>query len=125
LIEVISAAHFAKTEENRFLDVTYRSGRREQLHRGDLASGAIIAAIVERAKELAIGRSIATKEESSITQRDLLEALENEYRENDLFPPNDITEDWLKLTDFDPENVVRLAPYRSVVKNTRVGSGAV
>ena len=36
-----------------------------------------------------------------------------EYRENDLFPPSDITEDWLKLTDFDPGNVVRLSPYRS------------
>ena len=29
------------------------------------------------------------------------------------FPPSDITEDWLKLTDFDPSNVVRLSPYRS------------
>ncbi len=32
--------------------------------------------------------------------------------ENDLFPPTDITEDWLKLTDFDPENVIKLAPIR-------------
>jgi proteasome-associated ATPase len=125
LIETISAAHFAKTEENRFLDVTYRSGRREQLYRGDLASGAIIAAVVERAKELAIGRSIAAKQESPITGRDLLDALENEYRENDLFPPSDITEDWLKLTDFDPENVVRLAPYRPAPKDGRAITGAV
>jgi proteasome-associated ATPase len=125
LIDVISTQHYAKTEENRFLDVTYRSGRRDQLHRGDLASGAIIAAIVERAKELAIGRSIATKEESPITRHDLLDALGNEYRENDLFPPNDVTEDWLKLTDFDPENVVRLAPYRAAPKDRRVATGAV
>jgi proteasome-associated ATPase len=125
LIESISAAHYAKTEENRFLEVTYRSGRREQLYRGDLASGAIIAAIIERAKELAIGRSIAAKQESSITRQDLLDALANEYRENDLFPPNDITEDWLKLTDFDPDNVVRLAPYRSTPKEGRIGTGAV
>jgi proteasome-associated ATPase len=125
LIDSISAAHYAKSEENRFLDVTYRSGRREQLYRGDLASGAIIAAIVERAKELAIGRSIAAKQESPITRRDLLEALENEYRENDLFPPSDITEDWLKLTDFDPENVVRLAPYRAIPAERRIKSGSV
>ena len=80
LIDVISTEHYAKTEENRFLDVTYRSGRRDQLYRGDMASGAIIAAIVERAKELAIGRSIAMKEESPITRQDLLDALGNEYR---------------------------------------------
>jgi proteasome-associated ATPase len=125
LIEAISAAHYAKTEENRFLDVTYRSGRREQLYRGDLASGAIIAAVVERAKELAIGRSIIAKQESPITRADLIDALNNEYRENDVFPPNDITEDWLKLTDFDPENVVRLAPYRPAPKEARIATGAV
>jgi proteasome-associated ATPase len=125
LIDAISEAHYAKIEENRFLDVTYRSGRREQLYRGDLASGAIIAAVVERAKELAIGRSISAHQESPVTRRDLLDALDNEYRENDLFPPSDITEDWLKLTDFDPENVVRLAPYRPTPKERRVGGAAV
>ena len=125
LIEAISSEHYAKTDENRFLDVTYRSGRRDHLYRGDMASGAIIAAIVERAKELAIGRSIIAKEDSPITRRDLLDALSAEYRENDLFPPNDITEDWLKLTDFDPENVVRLAPYRPTPKDRQVPSGAV
>jgi len=112
LIDAVTTAHFAKTESNRFLEVSYRSGRREHLFRGDLASGAIIAAIVERAKSYAIKRSIDLKTESPITRQDLLDALEAEYRENDLFPPNDITEDWLKLTDFDPSNVVRLGPYR-------------
>jgi len=27
-------------------------------------------------------------------------------------PPFEIPEDWLKLTDFDPENVIRLGPVR-------------
>jgi len=112
LVDAIVAAHYAKTEPNRFLDITYRSGRHDYLYRGDLASGAIIAAIVERAKELAIKRSIERKAESPVTQQDLLDALAKEYRENDLFPPSDITEDWLKLTDFEPGNVVRLSPYR-------------
>jgi proteasome-associated ATPase len=52
-----------------------------------------------------------------------LEALAKEYRENDLFPPTDITEDWLKLTDFDPGNVVRLAPYRPQEKG--LGSSTI
>jgi proteasome-associated ATPase len=113
LAEAIVEAHYAKTEENRFLDVAFRSGRHDYLYRGDLASGAIIAAIVERAKESAIKRSIAQKTESPLTRRDLIEALAREYRENELFPPSDITEDWLKLTDFDPGNVIRLSPYRT------------
>jgi proteasome-associated ATPase len=112
LVDAVVDAHYAKTEENRFLDVTYRSGRHDYLYRGDLASGAIIAAIVERAKEYAIKRSIELGNESPLGSQDLLSALAKEYRENDLFPPSDITEDWLKLTDFDPGNVVRLSPYR-------------
>jgi proteasome-associated ATPase len=113
LIDGIVDAHYAQADGNRFLDITFRSGRHDYLYRGDLASGAIIAAIVERAKESAIKRSIATRTEAPITQQDLQEALVKEYLENELFPPSDITEDWLKLTDFDPSNVVRLSPYRS------------
>jgi proteasome-associated ATPase len=112
LVEAVVEAHYARNEENRFLDVAFRSGRHDYLYRGDLASGAIIAAVVERAKESAIKRSIAQKAESPLTGDDLIEALAREYRENELFPPSDITEDWLKLTDFDPGNVVRLSPYR-------------
>jgi proteasome-associated ATPase len=113
LIDAIVEAHYAPADENRFLDITFRSGRHDYLHRGDLASGAIIAAIVERAKESAIKRSISQRSEAPITRVDLVEALAKEYRENELFPPSDITEDWLKLTDFDPSNVVRLSPYRT------------
>lgn len=112
LAQAISAAHFARTPENEFLEVTYRSGRREVLHRGDLASGAIIAAVVERAKSLAIRRAITTQSLGTLTREDLVEALRREHEENDLFPSGDLTEDWLKLTDFDPDNVVRLGPVR-------------
>ena len=113
LVDTVVEAHYAHSEENRFLDISYKSGRHDYLYRGDLASGAIIAAIVERAKEYAIKRSIQQGAECPLTKQDLLDALVKEYRENDLFPPSDITEDWLKLTDFDPGNVVRLSPYRT------------
>lgn len=105
-------AHFARVPENEFLEVSYRSGRREVLFRGDLASGAIIAAVVERAKSLAIKRAIASGTPGELTREDLLAALRLEHAENDLFPSTDLTEDWLKLTDFDPDNVVRLGPIR-------------
>lgn len=112
LAAAMADAHYSHTPENQFLEVTYRSGRRDFLYRGDLASGAIIAAIVERAKSLAIKRSIETKQDTQLSRADLLLALQKEYVENDLFPPTDITEDWLKLTDFDPDNVIKLAPIR-------------
>ena len=118
LAACVTEAHFAKVPRNEFLEIVYRSGKKERLYRGDLASGAIIAAVVERAKGLAIRRAIHTKEDTKITRQDLLAALESEYAENDVFPPSDISEEWLKLTDLDPENVVRLSPVRTKGANT-------
>jgi len=119
LVDKMVDLQFSKREENRFIDVTLRSGRKETLYRGDLISGAIIASIVERAKSLAIKRSIALAgtdggqgEEQGISESDLALSLEAEYSENDIFPPTDITEDWLKLIDYDAENVVKISPVR-------------
>jgi proteasome-associated ATPase len=124
LAKAVVQAHFSRTEENQFLEVIYRSGKRDILYRGDLASGAIVAAVVERAKSLAIKRAIETKEETKLTREDLLAALQREYLENDLFPSTDITEDWLKLTDFDPDNVIKLGPIRPRKPDT-VGNAIV
>ncbi|MBI2950113.1 MAG: AAA family ATPase [Verrucomicrobia bacterium] len=124
LASAVTHAQFNRTPENQFLEVVYRSGKKDVLYRGDLASGAIIAAVVERAKSFAIKRSIETKMPTSLTREDLLLALEKEYAENDLFPATDLTEDWLKLTDFDPDNVVRLGPVRPR-KSESLGSGIV
>ena len=74
--------------------------------------GAMIASIVERAKGIAIKRAIATGQEEGISASDLSLSLNAEYRENDIFPPTDIVEDWLKLIDYDAENVVRVAPFK-------------
>ena len=116
LARAVAEAHFSRTPANEFLEVLFRSGRREVLYRGDLASGALIAAVVERAKSLAIRRTIAGTDAGGITRGDLLTALDREYSENDLFPSGELTEDWLKLTDFDPENVARLGPVRPARK---------
>jgi proteasome-associated ATPase len=112
LVDIVVKTQYAHTAENAFLEVVYRSGKKDILYRGDMASGAIIAAVVERAKGLAIKRSIETKQDTSLTRDDLLNALQQEYAENDLFPATDITEDWLKLTDFDPDNVIKLGPVK-------------
>jgi proteasome-associated ATPase len=112
LVNRVIDMQFAHRDENRFLSITLRSGRKEILYRGDLVSGAIIASIVERAKAVAIKRALASGKEEGISEDDLLISLEAEYHENDIFPPTDITEDWLHLIDHDAENVVKVSPFR-------------
>jgi proteasome-associated ATPase len=153
LIERFVDWQFARRDENKFLEVTLRSGRKEVLYRGDLISGAIIASVVERAKGMAIKRAIANQTAShpersasavegsrhetlketqrdpsvragladslgmtavgeGITEQDLQMSFQAEYAENDIFPPTDVVEDWLKLIDYDPEYVVKIAPVR-------------
>src|SRR5690349_10338435 len=114
LIERFVDWQFTRRDENKFLEVTLRSGRKETLYRSDLISGAIIASIVERAKAIAIKRAIGTQQDEGIRETDLQLAFNAEYAENDIFPATDITEDWLKLIDYDPENVVKISPVRPV-----------
>lgn len=132
LIERFVDWQFAKREENKFLEVTFRSGRKEMLYRSDLISGAIIASIVERAKATAIKREIANagrgdspQSSEGLTEADLQSAFAAEYLENDIFPASDITEDWLKLIDYDPENVVKISPVRPASDRPIPMSGVV
>jgi proteasome-associated ATPase len=126
LVERFVDWQFARRDENKFLEVTLRSGRKEVLYRSDLISGAIIASIVERAKALAIKRAIATQQEEGIRETDLQLSFNAEYTENDIFPTTDITEDWLKLIDYDPENVVKIAPVKPLSDSrSRTSSGVI
>jgi len=132
LIDRILEVQFARREENKFLEITLRSGRKEVLYRSDLLSGAIIASIVERAKGLAIKRAIANRGDSEalqvpagISESDLQLSFIAEFTENDIFPPTDMTEDWFKLIDYDPENVVKLSPVRRDEKSKVSARGGV
>jgi proteasome-associated ATPase len=95
------------------------------LYRGDLISGAIIASIVDRAKETALKRAISSKGDEGIGEEDLLHAIQSEYVENDIFPPTDITEDWLMLLDHDPENVVKVSPIHASRAHEKKGVSRV
>jgi len=94
-------------------------GHREVLHRSDLVSGAIVASIVQRSKEYAIKRSVDAGEEMGISFDDLRDAIEQEYTENEIFPPTDNIGDWLKLIDHDPESVVSVSPIRASKQRVR------
>lgn len=108
LIKAAVDAVFLKSPAQQILELQLRSSRREILHRSDLISGALIASIVQRAKERAIKRTLSGGEEG-IGVEDITLSVETEYREGEILPPNDIVEDWLKLIDVDPENVVGLS----------------
>src|SRR6266568_4978412 len=126
LIDRLIENQFARCEENKFLEVTLRSGRKEVLYRSDLLSGAIIASIVERAKAIAIKRAIATQQEEGIREDDLRISFNAEYIENDIFPPTDVIEEWLKLINYDPENVVKIAPVKPMSDlRSRASSGVI
>ena len=114
LIGRLLEMQFSKRDENRLLEVTLRSGRKEALYRSDVISGAIIASVVERAKGMAIKRAIASGKDEGISEVDLQVAYNAEYLENEILPATDITEDWLKLIDYDPDNVVKISPVRLI-----------
>ncbi len=115
LVAATTDALYARQDDTRMLMIRLRNGQRETLYRGDLVSGAILASIVQRAKERAIERTIAaasTSTPSGLTKEDLVRSIDDEFREGDILPPDDSAEEWLKLLDFHPEQVVGVSSYR-------------
>lgn len=108
MIDGLVESLFQPSPENRVLAIRLRNGRREILYRKDLLSGAVLAGIVRRAKERAIERAIQAdgQEISGLTLDDLLIATNQEFKESEIFPPDDSAEEWLKLLDYHPDQVV-------------------
>ncbi|HSC56512.1 MAG TPA: AAA family ATPase [Nitrospira sp.] len=112
LVEDLIESIFRRTEENRLLSIRLRSGQNKVLYRGDLVSGAILASIVQRAKEKAIDRTVQSGQQSGLQAKDLLDSVSEEFREGDMLPPDDAAEEWLKLLDHHPEQVVGISSFR-------------
>ncbi|MDR3710105.1 MAG: AAA family ATPase [Capsulimonadaceae bacterium] len=111
LIETATELVWRKAPETEFIEVYLRNGGVDTLHWKDLVSGALITSIVERAKDYAIKRSIDVKStREGVSAEDIERAVHSEYKENEIFPKTDNLEDWLKLLDYEPENVVSLKP---------------
>jgi proteasome-associated ATPase len=114
LVEHALSAIFSRIDENRLLSVRLRNGQNKVLYRSDLISGAILASIVQRAKEQAIDRMIASggTEQGGMTLDDLMSSVHAEFREGEMLPPDDAAEEWLKLLDHHPEQVVGVSSFR-------------
>ena len=115
VIEQVLDSLFSRTDQSRVLSIRLRNGQQKVLYRGDLLSGAILSSIVQRAKEKAIERVVAQDAPSSgdgIRSQDLLDAVNEEYREGEMLPPDDAAEEWLKLLDHHPDQVVGVSSFR-------------
>lgn len=105
---------WSKTPDAEFLKVYLKNGAVETLYRKDLVSGAVIKSVVDRAKDAAISRAIDNGSQGlGLCLKDLEEAIDAEYRESEIFPKSDTQEDWLKLLDYEPDNVVAVKPVNS------------
>ena len=88
-------ALYARTPATAVLEVVYASGARRTLHLADLVSGAMLAAVVARAKTAAIKDEIAGGPGGLSTAR-LLEAIAVEARQNEEIAAAG-PEDWERL----------------------------
>ena len=114
LIESSSAYLWRKSKDTEFLKVSLRNGSSETLYYKDFVSGALLKSGVDRAKDFAIQRAIDEKREDvGVKREDLEQAIDAEYGENEIFPKSDVVDDWLKLIDYDAENVASVRPVTS------------
>jgi proteasome-associated ATPase len=109
MIEATVSSMYSVAEDNRFLEVTYASGEKEILYFKDFASGAMIESVVRRAKKLALKRFISGGEKGIATD-DLLDAVREEFKENEDLPNTSNPDDWAKIAGKKGERIVYIKP---------------
>ncbi len=121
LVDQIVNAIFQQSDETRVLSIRLRNGSRDTFYYRDLVSGGILASIVRRGKERAIERTIQG-DSHGVTVDDFLTSISDEYHEGEILPPDDSAEEWLKLLDHHPEQVVGISSIRKgrVKKEQRI-----
>jgi proteasome-associated ATPase len=105
IIEVTVEKMYSDDDRNKFLEVTYANGDKEELYFKDFSSGAMIENIVRRAKKMAIKRAIAGSPKG-IKEEDLVAAIYQEYRENEDLPNTTNPDDWAKVSGKKGERIV-------------------
>ena len=98
---------YAESEDNRFLEVTYASGDREDLYFKDFASGAMIENIVRRAKKEAIKRQISGGSVGVGTD-DLIAAIKQEFSEHEDLPNTTNPDDWARISGKKGERIAHV-----------------
>ena len=124
LIQETIDSLFKKSDDNRVLSIRLRNGKNETLYRSDLLSGAILASLAQRAKERAIERTI-NDDAHGLTLEDIFHSISDEFREGEILPPDDSAEEWLKLLDHHPDQVVGVSSFRKGRRTEEKGSAGV
>ena len=96
---------FAETADNRFLEITYQNGEKEELFYKDFLSGAMLENIVRRAKKKAIKRRISGGDGGIITS-DLISSVVDEFLEHEDLPNTTNPDDWAKISGRKGERIV-------------------
>jgi len=119
MIERIVERMYDETEENRFLEVTYANGDKETLYFKDFNSGAMIQNIVDRAKKSAI-KSVLESGQPGLRVQHLLDAIVDEFAENEDLPNTTNPDDWARISGKKGERIVYI---RTLVtgKNAETG----
>ena len=104
-IEAAVGAMYSTGPQNRFLEVTYANGDREELYFKDFASGAMIENVVRRAKKDAIKREIAGVS-SGLMVADFTNAVVQEFREQEDLPNTTNPDDWARISGKKGERIV-------------------
>lgn len=117
MIEDTISEMYATNEENKFLEVTYAKGEREIFYFKDFSSGAMIENIVARAKKKAVKRLI-DHGERGITLADLLEAVREEFKENEDLPNTTNPDDWARISGRKGERIINVRTLMTGISRT-------
>jgi proteasome-associated ATPase len=107
MVKEIIQGMYSTGDENKFLEVTYAKGEREIFYFKDFSSGAMIENIVARAKRKAVKRFIDNRERG-IKIDDLVEAVREEFKENEDLPNTTNPDDWARISGRKGERIINV-----------------
>ncbi|HEY0637530.1 MAG TPA: proteasome ATPase [Pseudonocardiaceae bacterium] len=119
MIQTTVERMYEETEENRFLEVTYANGDKEVLYFRDFNSGAMIQNIVDRSKKSAI-KSVLETGQPGLRVQHLLDAIVDEFAENEDLPNTTNPDDWARISGKKGERIVYI---RTLVTGKNAESG--
>jgi proteasome-associated ATPase len=123
MVEEVVQHMYDTNVDNEFLEVTYQNGDKEVLYYKDFASGAMIENIVRRAKKTAIKRVISGGTRG-LTTSDLLQAVRDEFSENDDLPNTTNPDDWARISGKKGERIVFIRTINASHATTDSSRGA-
>jgi len=107
LIDQTCGHMYGTRDGNKFLEVTYAKGDREPFYLKIFSSGAMIENIVARAKKSALKRYLAIREKG-LKLEDLVNAVQEEFKENEDLPNTTNPDDWARISGTKGEKIINI-----------------